>query len=515
MATKRLPMRHIREILRLKWFQELSHRDTATSIGISPGAVGAVVGRAKLLNLNWEQIEKLDDEELETLLYGPKKASGKQKPLPDPTWMHKELRRPGVTLELLHLEYLENHPDGYRYTAFCESYRKWMKHRGLSMRQIHKAGEKAFVDYSGKKPNIVDEQTGEVKEVELFVVALGASSLIYAEASYTQKIGDWIESHIRAFEYYGGVPALVVSDQLKSAVTRPCRYEPGLQRTYAEWGRHYNTALLPARTYKPKDKAKVERAVQIAQRWIIARLRNETFFHLHPLNKRIFELLEELNDRPMKSYGEVSRRELFENIERAFLGPLPEHRFVIAEWKSARVNMDYHVVYDYHSYSSPHQLSYEEVEIRATAVTIEIFHRGKRVASHRRSFQAGGYTTVKEHMPKSHQKHLEWTPTRLINWANTIGPNTGYLVTAILESRRHPEQGYRSCLGILHLAKRYETERLEAACKRALISNARSYRHVESILKHGLDRVPIEDERSLEDEKPLVHANVRGPKYYN
>lgn len=512
MARERLPMRKIREILRLKWEQHRSNRETARSLGVSTGVVSKTVNRAKIKGLDWASVEAMDEEQLSVLVYGRKVKAGTQRPLPDPRWMHRELRRPGVTLELLHVEYLEQHPDGYRYTAFCEHYRRWVKGRGLSMRQNHKAGEKLFVDYSGKKPHIFDPKTGEVIEVELFMAVLGASNYTYAEATMTQGSQDWIQSHVRALEYLEGVTELIVPDQLRSGVTSPGRYEPGIQRTYQELATHYGTAILPARARKPKDKAKVEVGVQIAQRWLLAPLRNETFFSLDELNTRIAELLEALNRRPMKDYGGVSRRQLFEQLERRVLKPLPAGRFIYSQWKKAKVNIDYHVEIAKHYYSVPYVLARETVEVRLTSYTVEVFHVGKRVASHRRDDRPGRHTTVTEHMPKSHQKHLEWTPSRLLHWAGTIGPSTRKLTDVILRTRPHPEMGYRSILGLMRLAKLYDPERLEAACARALHAGARSYRHVASILKNGLDRVAFETEEQTS--LRLDHENVRGPDYY-
>jgi transposase len=514
MARERLPMRKIREILRLKWILERSNRETARSLGISAGAVSQTVVRAKQRGLDWVAVCGMNDEQLDTLLYGAKLVPGAQRPLPDPSWMHRELRRTGVTLELLHLEYLERQPDGYRYTSFCNHYRRWLKARGLSMRHLHRAGEKLFVDYSGKRPHIMDSKTGEIHEVELFVAVLGASNYTYAEATRTQKSHDWIQSHVRAFEFLGGVTQLIVPDQLRSGVSRPCRYEPQVQRTYEELACHYGTAVLPARPAKAKDKAKVEVAVQIVQRWILACLRNETFFTLDALNERIGELLERLNNRPMKDYGGASRRELFEKIDAPALRAMPSSRFVYAEWKKAKVNIDYHVEVHKHYYSVPYALARESVEARITAMTVEIFHNGHRVASHRRNDRPGLHTTDRDHMPKSHQKHLEWTPSRLLNWAGKIGPRTRELTDAILRSRPHPEMGYRSVLGLLRLAKRYDEARLEMACARALTVGARSYRHVASILKNGLDRVPVDDTDS-QPSLPLDHANVRGSDYFH
>ncbi len=513
MAAERLSMRQIREILRQKWVVGLSHRAVAQSLRIGLGTVSSVVQRAHGAGLDWPAVQALAEDALEARLYGPPGEHGGVRPEPDCAYLHAERRKPGVTLELLHLEYLEHHPSGYRYTQFCEIYRRWLQRRGWSMRQVHRAGDKCFVDYAGQKPTILDPTTGEVIAVELFVAVLGASNYTYAEAARTQQVADWIASHQRTFQFFGGVPHAVVPDQLKSGVTLPCRYEPGIQRTYEEFAQHYGTVILPARPAKPRDKAKIEVAVQIAERWILARLRHETFFSLAALNARIAELLADLNARPMRLYR-ASRRELFERLDQPALRPLPAEAFVYGEWKvGARVNIDYHVELHGHYYSVPYALIHEQVDARATATTVELFHRGQRVAAHRRSHVRGTHTTEAAHMPKAHQHHLEWTPSRLIDWARTIGPQTAALVTAILADRPHPEQGYRSCLGILRLAKRYGAPRLEAACTRAGAVGARSYRHVDSILKHGLDRVA-----GTEVAAPLTltpaHEHLRGRDYY-
>jgi transposase len=513
MATTRLPMRHLREIFRQKLELELSHRAIAQSVGVSLGAVATTLSRAHALGLDWTQVQALDDDALEQRLYGGRGKRAERAPLPDPAQLHVELRRTGVTLQLLHLEYLETQPNGYRYTAFCEHYSRWLATRRPSMRQVHRAGAKLFVDYSGKRPVIVDGKTGEVTEVELFVAVLGASNYIYAEATRTQRVGDWIGSHVRAFEAMGGVAHAVVPDQLKSGVTASNLYEPGIQRSYAEMARHYGTVILPARPAHPRDKSKVEVGVQIAQRWVLARLRHQTFFSLDELNERIAELVDELNDRTMRVYG-ASRRELFERLDRPALLPITEKRFEWGEWKSVTVNIDYHVEFEHHYYSVPSILLHEKLEVRATASVVEIFGGHGRVTSHARSHERGRHTTQPEHMPKSHQKHAEWTPSRIVHWAATIGPQTAALAHAILSERPHPEQGYRSCLGILRLAKRYGEARVEAACARAVIAGARSYRHVESILKHGLDRAGATELTPRATQMPLVHGNVRGRGYY-
>jgi transposase len=511
MATERLSMRKTREILRLKELKR-SHREISRALSVGGATVSEVAARAKVAQLDWSAVTALTDAELEARLY-PRPAGSVDRPLPDPATLDIELRKTGVTLRLLHHEYLEQNPTGaYGYTQFCAHYNAWKKTQSLTMRQVHRAGDKLFVDYSGKKPKIVDVETGEPIEVELFVAVLGASNYTYAEVSRTQRVADWVMSHVRALEYFAGAPAAIVPDQLKSGVSRSNRYEPGIQRTYDELAHHYDTVIFPARPDSPKDKAKVEVGVQIAQRWILARLRNQTFFSLDEMNDRIAELLEDLNTRVMRRY-KASRRELFEKLERAVLKPLPATRFAYGEWKKARVHIDYHVVFDDHFYSAPYQLVGEEIWIRATALTIELFHNNQRVGSHLRSYHRGRHTTSDEHRSVLHQKHAEWTPERIVRWAKTIGANTALLIEKILTERKHPEHGYRSCLGIIRLEKKYGRERLDAACARAVAVNGRSYKHVESILHNGLDRaaLPTPDEPAT----PIDHENVRGPDYYN
>jgi len=515
MGTERLSMRKTREILRQKWELNRTHREVAESVGLSLGAVAVTLSRATKAGLDWEASKALSDGALEERVYGVR-SSPLTRSMPEFEYLHAERKKPGVTLQLLHLEYLEKNPEGYRYTAFCDRYRAWLKHRGLTMHQEHFAGEKTFIDYAGKKPHIVEPTTGEVIDVELFVAVLGASNYTYAEATLTQRGPDFIASNIRAFAFFEGVTAALVPDQLKSAVTVASRYEPGIQRTYEELARHYGTAVVPARPRRPRDKAKVEVAVQIAERWIVARLRHETFFSLEALNERIAELLVDLNNRKMRRYG-ASRLELFERVDRAALRPLPTDSFVYAEWKKARVNIDYHVELDHHYYSVDHTLVHEQLEGRLTATTVEIYRNNERLVSYLRSYKRGGYTTLDEHMPKAHQKHRDWSPSRIIEWAGTIGPKTQELAKAILAERRHPEQGYRSCLGILRLGKQFGKDRLEAAAARAVAVRARSYRHLELILKNGLDRMPTPTESEAEGTttSPVVHENIRGGGYYN
>ncbi len=409
MATERITVRNIREILRLKWVNKMTHRAAAHSLGISAGAIGKTLGRARAAGLNWEQVSMLDDKLLEERIYGPPKTPTHGRVKPDPVWIHTERKKIGVTLELLHLEYLAEHPNGYGYTTFCDTYREWLSERKLSMRQNHVAGEKLFIDYSGKKPRVLNCETGELEPVELFVAVLGASNYTYAEASRTQKSHDFIASHVRALEFFGGVPGALVPDQLKSGVIRACAYEPTTQRTYAEMARHYGTTVLPARPRKPQDKAKVEVGVQIVQRWILARFRSRIFHSLEALNETIWLLLEDLNNRVMKRYGK-SRRQLFEELDAPALTDLRPDRFVFAEWKQAKVNIDYHIAFKGHFYSVPFSHARRAVELRASMTTLEVFYLGTRIASHARSHAQGGFTTAPEHMPKAHRAHLEWTP---------------------------------------------------------------------------------------------------------
>jgi len=506
-------MSQSREILRLRWEQGRSLRETARALSVSPGTVAEQEARARRAGLGPTELSALTDEELEGRLYAAPKAVAASRPRPDPEWMHAELRRPGVTVELLHLEYLEAHPDGYRYTAFADVYRHWLKKRGVTMRQLHKAGDKAFVDYSGKKAQVVDPTTGEIREVELFVFVLGASNYTFAEATWTQTVGDFVASHVRALEFIGGVPRMLVPDQLRSAISIPCRYEPTTNRTYAEFGRHYGTSIVPARPRKPRDKAKVEVAVQIAQRWILACLRNETFFSLETLNRRIRELLVRLNDRPMTSYGGRSRRQLFEQVERAALAPLPETPFETSEWKRATVSGDYHIAVDHHFYSVPYSLVRDEVEVRLTATTLEAFFRGRRVAAHPRSYEKHRFTTEPGHMPEAHRQQFRGEDA-VREWARTVGPWTEAMVGRIFDAHIIRERGWRSCKGLQRLEGVYGKDRLEAACHHASHFGARSYRPIASILKLGRDAAPFPDAPRAEAPS-LEHENVRGPFYFH
>jgi transposase len=503
-------MRKIRDVLRLS-AAGMSKRKIAASLGVSATAAGKCLRRARRAGLGWPLPEGLTDEALELRLYPPPTVAKDPRPQPDWAAVHRELRRPGVTLQLLWEEHRAAYREGYGYSRFCELYRAWEARLSPTMRQSHVAGERLFVDYAGTKLEVIDASTGEARTAQLFVAALGASSYIYAEATWTQGLSDWIGSHTRAFAFIGGAPAMVVSDNLRSGITKACFYEPAVNRTYAEMAAHYSTAIVPARPYRARDKAKVEVAVQVATRFIIAELRNRQFFSLSALNATIAELLAQINNCVSRHLG-ASRRALFEDLERAALKPLPAEPYVFAEWKECRVGLDYHVEIEKHYYSVPHQLLREKVWARITARTVEVFHRGKRVAAHVRSSSNRKHTTVREHMPSSHRRYADWTPERLRRQAGAIGRHTSALVEIILRERSHPEQGFRACVGILRLAKIYGRQRLEAACSRALEIGARSYSSVNSILKNNLDRprpaIPA-------DGPAIAHDNIRGPTYFH
>jgi transposase len=506
-------MRRIREILRLKYEAGATERAIARSIGVARSTVALTLERVAAAQLGWPLPVTLTDRVLEATLYASAgRAQGSLgKPDPDWTHVHRELRRPGVTRMLLWEEYRQAEPDGYGYSRWCELYRAWEGRLSPTMRQVHPAGERMFVDYAGQTIELIDGRSGEIRQAQIFVAVMGASSYTYAEASWTQTLPDWIGSHVRALAFMGGVPAQLVPDNPKVGVDRANWYEPGLNRTYLDLATHYQTAILPARPRKPRDKAKVEVGVLVVERWILARLRNRRFFSLAELNQAIGELVADLNARPMRRLG-VSRRDLFFELDRPALKELPAEPYEYAEWRVRRVGLDYHVDIDGHYYSVPHRLIREQLDARITAHTIELFRKGERVAVHLRGAGRGRHTTIAEHMPSSHRRYAEWTIERIGREAVAIGPSTAKLAALILESRPHPEQGYRACLGILRLARQYGAERLEAACDRGLDIGARSYSSIQSILKHGLDRRPAKPTR--QGELLPDHSNIRGSRYY-
>jgi len=495
-------MRKIREALRLS-HEGLSTRVMASSLAIGRTTLREYLSRARDVGLSWPLSSEITDAELEQLLF-PRRPAGSSQPIPLPDWayVHAELRRKGVTLLLLWQEYREVHPEGYGYSRYCELYTRWEGKLSPVMRQRHPVGERLFVDYAGHTVDVADPQTGEVRTAQIFVATLGASNYTYVEATWTQSLPDWISSHVRAFSFLGGVPAQVVPDNLKSAV---------INRTYGDMAAHYDTAVIPARPRKPKDKAKVEGAVLLAERWILARLRNQTFFGLDELNAAIRPLRDQLNNKVTRHLG-ASRRALFEGLDKPALKPLPAAPYVYAEWKKCRAGLDYHVDIGRHYYSVPHPLLRQELWARITARTVEVYHKGQRVAAHQRTSGNRKHSTIRDHMPANHRFRTDWTPERIRTQAARIGPNVETFVEMVMRKRRHPEQGYRTCMGVLRLTKTFGAARLDAACERALHINSYTYQSLHSILKNGLDRTP---RRRATDEPAISHPNIRGAGYFH
>jgi len=514
MPTPGVSMRKIKTIIRLHFEAKLSQHQIASSLQLSVGVVNKYIKRAISVGLTWPLPAEYEDEEkLQARL---KPATGTTSRISqraiDFANIHRELQRRSVTLQLLWEEHKATTAQPISYNHFCLLYRVWKNRQPGSMRQTHKAGDKAFVDYAGQTIDIINPDTGEICAAQIFVGILGASNYTFVEATWTQQLPDWIASHRRMLEFFGGVPALIVPDNLKSAITKACRYEPDVNPVYADFIEHYGTAVLPARPYKPKDKAKAENAVLIAERWIMARLRNSTFVGLTELNQAIQKLLHDLNSRPFKKLP-GSRISAFVDIDKPALRPLPVRPYEYAHFKKARVHIDYHIELEKHYYSVPYQLIGKEIELRFTAERIACWHQGKQIALHVRSYKNGAHTTLAEHMPKSHRKYMEWTPGRFLNWATQIGTATTRLVRHFLECKPHPEQGYRSCLGLLNLSKRFGELRLEKACERAWQLGAKTRRNVNSILSHNLENHPITHEKIF---SPVIyHENLRGKNNYH
>jgi len=508
---KRLPVRQIKEVLRLK-AAGLSLREIERSTGAARTTVHEYLVRAASAGLSWPLREDLGDQALEALLFPPLTAElARRRPLPDWAAVHRELRAgQHVTARLVWLEWRAANPDGLGYTQFCAHYRAWLATKDVVMRLNFPPGARMFVDYSGDKVPLTGKD-GETYQAEVFVATLGCSGLVYAEAQASQDLANWVAGHVRAYEAFGGVPEATTPDNLKSGVTRACYYDPGVNASYAEMARHYGTIILPARPVRPRDKAAVEAGVLQVERWVLAPLRKRSFFSLAELNKAIAEKVAELNAKAFR--GEpTSRAELFEELERPALKPLPAEPYELSEWKKVTVNIDYHVEYDRHYYSVPYTLVRQKLEVRATALVVEVYKGSRRVASHPRERARRRFVTDPAHMPASHRAHLEWTPSRLVSWAKTVSPHTAALAEKLLESQPHPEHSYRACLGLMKLAKRYGNDRLGAACARALASGAVSYTSVKSILAENLDRVPL---RAARAPAPSAHANLRGSVYYS
>jgi transposase len=505
-------MRKIRDVLRLTQTMGLSRRLVGEATGIGKTAVGEYVRRAAVAGLSWPLPDGIDDGELERRLFPPREASAAARREPDWSQIHAELKRRGVTLALLWQEYRAEHAQGYAYSWFCERYGAWRKYISPTMRQTHVAGEKLFVDWAGDTIPVFDAATGEEHRAHIFVAALGASNYTYAEARWTETLPDWIGAHVNALAALGGVPQALVPDNLKAGITTPSRYEPGINRTYQDLADHYGCVVLPTRVRKPRDKAKVEVAVQIIERFVLAKLRNRRFFSLCELNVAILDCVEAINAKIMRRVGK-SRRELLEGLDRPALSPLPTTPYSYAEWKRARVAPDYHIEIAGHYYSAPAKLIGETVEARISSATVEVFHKGQRVASHAFSPVRTRHTTIAEHMPSAHRRYAEWTPARMMSEAAKVGPATVALFEAIMKAKPHPEQGFRSCLGIVGLARSYGVTRLEAASRRGNDIGATTYGSIKSILQNGLDKAYANSKAP--DAPPIRHANIRGRGYYH
>jgi transposase len=513
MPTQRLSMRRIRHLLTMHFGAGASSRAIGLELGIAPSTVREYLGRASAAGISWPLAADMTDESLMARLFvnAGVRAGARFHAEPDWSALVSELKRPGVNLLVLWEEYRATHPEGYAYSRFCQLFREFERRLSPTMRQQHVAGHKAFVDYSGKQVPIIDRATGEVRMAEIFVAVLGASSLTYAEATWTQTLPDWIGAHVRMFRYFGVAPRLLVPDNLKSAIHKASFYDPEVNRSYGAMAAHYRVGILPARPRRPRDKAAVEAGVRFAQSYILGRLRNVTFFSLAECNAAIATAVERMNGREMRRLG-VSRRQLFEAVERPAMQPLPDDDFEYADWHLARVGIDYHVEVQGFFYSVPHSLIREQVDTRATARTVEVFHRGKRVAAHARRYGGPRHGTQPEHMPSAHRRYAEWTPERLQRQARGIGPNTEALIIAVLARRPHPEQGFRTCLGVLRLFRGLEAVRVEAVSLRAVEIGALAYASIASILKHRLDQSA--SPQAAED-TPLMHENIRGSGYYH
>ena len=506
MTNERLTMRKIREILRLSWNCKLSCRQIATSCSISRSTVTDYIYRAQAARLSWPLPDDYDDAVLETLLFPPQQNSGPERPLPNFTEIHEKLQQKGMTLALLWEKYKWEHNDGYQYSQYCVLYRQWSKTVDVVMRQDHRAGEKLFSDFAGSKLHVTNPHTGEVNQAHLFVCALGASSYTYAEAFFSENSEAWCVGHANAFGYYGGCSEIIIPDNPKPVVNKPCPYEPDIHADFQHMASHFGAAVIPARVRKPRDKAIAEAAVKVATMWIIAVLRERKFFSLSELNAAIRELLERLNNRPFKKMPGC-RKSRFETVDKPALKPLPATTYEYTRIGYARVNLDYHIDVEGCHYSVPYQYARKKLEYRQTYKTVEVFFKGRRIASHQRLWIENSHSTVKEHMPSSHRQYAEWTPQRIVDWAGKTGPAVAQLVAAIMNRRQYPEQGFRACLGIMRLGKGISSERLEMAAQRALAVNALSYKSIKLILENKLDQIPLpENPRQLS----IVHKNVRG-----
>jgi len=510
MPARRIEMRTLKEVLWLRFLAGLSRRKIADCTGVGKSSVSNHVARAEELGLTWDQVEPMPEEKLEALMY-PESSGKGSRGFGEPDWdkVAKELRRKAVTKRLVWEEYgQEVGQRAYSYSRFCELFAGWKSGIEPVMRFEHVAGEKCFVDYAGMTLSVVDPDTGEVRQAEVFVATLGASSYTFADVTWTQKSKDFLASHSRAVEFFGGVTVIFVLDNLKSGVTKAHRYEPLLNRSYDDLLKHLNAVAIPGRGRKPRDKAKVENGVLQVERWVLAPLRDRTLIGLEEARSAVLEQLDKMNARPFQKMA-GSRQSLFEELDLPALQPLPAQRWVPTGWKEVKVHIDYHVEISKRYFSVPYQYIGKTLDVKITPDLVEIFRKGRPVTSHRRTRQR--YSTKPEHMPSSHREHLRWSPPRVVARAKHIGPSVAELIDRLLSSKRHPEQGYRPCLGIVRLADRWGEDRLEAACCRALAHSSYSYHSVKAILEKGLDRI----EESECQASPIGdHTNIRGGNAY-
>ena len=517
MPNKRVTMRKLREILRLRLQAGLSVRAISRSTKLSVGGVQKLLSRAETLSLTWPLPAELDDARLAELFYpGADTHANPRREAPDWAAVHEELKRPHMTRQLVWEEYTQRYPNRcVSYSQFCDRYRHWLGRQQRTMRQSHKAGEKCFVDYAGSTVPIVDGATGEIRPAQLFVAVLGASDYTFAEATWTQTLPDWLGSHTRAMTFFGGVPALIIPDNLRSGVSRACRYDPDINPSYQQWAEHYRTAILPARPHKPRDKAKAEHGVLLVQRWILARLRHHRFFALDEVNRHIAALLEDLNQRPFKRRPGC-RRSAFEALDQPTLQPLPPHPYEYVHIQPVTVHIDYHVHYQRHYYSVPHQYVGETLELHASNTLIELYFHQRCIATHARR-DGHGFTTNPAHMPARHRAQQQWSPERLTRWAKQLGPDVHDWVSRQLTRRPHPEQAYRTCLGLLQLSKRYPDSRLNAACRIANQAGLVRLKQVKHLLESNQDSLIDTPEPDTAAPTPLPqdHENVRGPQHFN
>lgn len=510
-------MTTLKELCRCLLRTDLSHRQIAHKVGHSPSTVSRYRARLRALNATWDNIQALDEIALDRWL-NPKK-SGLKKLFVEPDWayVHAELQRRGVTLALLHEEYaLSVDAGAMSDTEFRRRYRRFARTRGLVMRQVRVPGQDLFLDFSGVRPSLTDPETGRRTPVELFVAVMGASRKTFVYAVASQKSVDWIVCNAKALTFFGGAPTYLVPDNLKAAVTSISRQDGALlNMTYAEFAAHYETMVLPARPRKPKDKAPVEIGVLLAQRWILARLRNRVFFSLEELNQAIAELVERLNQRPMRICGGKSRQQLFEELDAPALSPLPEMPYEYAEWKlKVHIGQDYHVAWEGHFYSVPHALVGSKVNLKATGDTVMAFHSGKRVALHPRSSVIGGCSTLPEHQPLAHRAYSQDTMTHLMAWAKQHDGALYAFVQRHSEAHRRPALTLQACRGLQRLAREHGIDRLQVACDRALRAHATSISSVKSILLRQLDRITPAETGAANDDSLPAHENVRGAHYY-